>query len=165
MNKLTEAQLQVAAAGNAVRGGDPTMARLRAEVAGSHPNAVIRMDVDVARAILSEADSAKQVAMQASVELLGFRRNVREEAREPPAGIQSCLNCASFAGVKRPEGHLVPDSQAIVSETGACRANPPTAVQRGAGDHSYFISVFPPVHPENWCAKWEKLRSLRVPHG
>lgn len=40
----------------------------------------------------------------------------------------------------------------LALEIGHCRKNPPATFRTGEDE---YVSVFPEVHPEDWCGQWE----------
>ena len=164
MTKLLSDEHLAAAIGKTLVGpGHRLVEELRQDVARQHPQTTIRISTSGAQQLVAEVDLQRDAAARLGVEVHAFRGNVQLERDAPPARLQSCLNCISFDAVKSAEAHVQVERQAIVSEAGVCRHNPPTAIPRGPAGGPPVASAFPPVWPGQWCRRWEHLTNRKVP--
>ncbi len=157
---LSDEQLAAVIAKKLVGSGHALIEDLR-EAARRGAGALVR--IESVGPFVGEVDMLREVAARLGIEVRAFRDNVQLERDAPPPRLQSCLNCISFDAVKSTEAHMKVDRQAIVSEAGVCRHNPPTGIPRGSAGGPPVASSFPPVWPDQWCRRWEHLTNRKVP--
>lgn len=161
MSRSTDDELDAAIALTTDDAGRDVVAHVESQVSKLADDKQVTMPAGVVRVVIDVLRVADLRGARFAIELVEARRVAATTEVSSHFNPQACDNCHFSAVISAGHGEIDPDAPGS-KRVNVCRRSPPTARIVGTGENETVTSVFPPLHPDNWCGMWELMKSRRA---